>query len=220
MDKIQIIGVPQSNFVWVVRMACEEKGIDYDLIDTPLGAPELRNIHPFGKMPVLRHGDFTLCESKAIATYLDRSFDGPELIPSDPRLAGQVEQWVSLVNTTIDPLLVRTYLFAYIAPKGADKGTDGKPDRGAIETMMPRVREQLSLLERSVAASCYLVGERFTLADINLLPIMFYISRMPETAEAFAVGTALRLYYDTHAARPSFVRTVPPLSPPRRVDAG
>ena len=107
-------------------------------------------------------------------------------------------------------------LSAYIA----SKGTEGKPDRGAIETMMPRVREQLSLLERTVAASCYLVGERFTLADINLLPIMFYISRMPETAEAFAAGTALRRYYDTHAARPSFVRTVPPLSPPRRVVAG
>jgi glutathione S-transferase len=216
VPRLEIFGSERSSYTRVVRMACEEKGIDYDLIDTPLGAPELRNIHPFGKMPVMRHGDFTLCESKAIATYLDRSFGGPELIPADPRLAGQVEQWISLVNTTIDPLLVRTYLFSYIVPKGAD----GKPDRGAIETMMPRVREQLSLLERTVAASCYLAGERFTLADINLLPMMFYISRMPETAESFAAGTALRRYYDTHAARPSFVRTVPPLSPPRRVVAG
>jgi glutathione S-transferase len=213
MTKLEILGSERSSYTRVVRMACEEKGIDYDLTETLLGAAELRNIHPFGKMPVLRHGDFTLCESKAIATYLDRAFEGPELIPADPRLAAQVEQWVSLVNTTIDPMLVRTYLSAYIAPKGAD----GKPDRGAIETMMPRVREQLALLERTVAVSCNLVGDRFTLADINLLPILFYISRMPETAEAFAAGTALRRYYDTHAARPSFVRTVPPLSPPRRV---
>jgi len=27
MAKIEIIGVPQSNYVWVVRMACEEKGV-------------------------------------------------------------------------------------------------------------------------------------------------------------------------------------------------
>ena len=85
---------------------------------------------------------------------------------------------------------------------------------------MPLVREHLSLLERTVAPSCHLVGDRFTLADINLMPILFYISRMPETAEAFAPGTALRHYYDTHAARPSFVRTVPPLSPPQRAAAG
>ena len=31
MDKIQIIGVPQSNYVWVVRMACEEKGVPYEI---------------------------------------------------------------------------------------------------------------------------------------------------------------------------------------------
>ena len=216
MPKVEILGSERSSYTRVVRMVCEEKDIDYVLTDTQLGAPALRAIHPFGRMPVLRHGDFVLCESKAIATYLDRSFDGPELIPADAKLAAQVEQWVSLVNTTVDPLLVRTYLFAYIAPKGAD----GKPDRGAIEAMMPRVHEHLALLERTLAASDYLVGDRFTLADINLLPILFYISRMPDTADAFAAGTALRRYYDTQAARPSFVRTVPPLSPPRRASAG
>ena len=216
MSKPEILGSERSGYTRVVRMVCEEKGIDYVLTDTPLGAPELRAVHPFGRMPVLRHGDFVLCESKAIATYLDRAFDGPELIPAEARLAAQVEQWVSLVNTAIDPLLVRTYLFAYIAPNGAD----GKPDRDAIEAMMPRVREHLSLLERTVADSEYLVGDRFTLADIYLLPILFYISRMPDTGEAFVAGTHLRRYYDTHASRPSFIRTVPPFGPPQRATAG
>ena len=83
-------------------MVCEEKGIEYRLTETPLGAPELRAIHPLGKMPVLRHGDIKLFESKAIATYLDRSFAGPRLLPSDPHLAALAEQWVSLVNTSVD----------------------------------------------------------------------------------------------------------------------
>jgi glutathione S-transferase len=65
-------------------MVCEEKGIEYVLTEKPLGAPELLAIHPFGKMPVLRHGDVELFESKAIATYLDRSFPGPPVFPSDP----------------------------------------------------------------------------------------------------------------------------------------
>src|ERR1700744_2667891 len=97
-------------------MVCEEKGIDHTLTDVLLGAPQLSTIHPFGKMPVLRHGDVGLFESKAIATYLDRVFPGPSVFPDDARLAAFTEQWVSLVNTLIDRTIIRTYLMAYIAP--------------------------------------------------------------------------------------------------------
>ena len=31
MPALQIIGLPQSNYVWVVRMVCEEKGVPYEL---------------------------------------------------------------------------------------------------------------------------------------------------------------------------------------------
>jgi glutathione S-transferase len=49
-------------------MVCEEKAIPYELKLIDAQATEVRAIHPFGKIPVMRHGDFTLCESKAIAT--------------------------------------------------------------------------------------------------------------------------------------------------------
>jgi len=212
MPKPEIIGSQRSSYTRVVRMVCEEKGIDYDLTESLLGAPELRAIHPFGKMPVLRHGDFTLCESKAIASYLDRGFPGPQLIPSDPRLAALTEQWVSLVNTMLDPTLVRSYLFAYAFPRTAD----GKPDRKVIDAVLPAVREQLALLEQAVVPTGHLVGDRVTLADINLLPILFYVRQLPEVAEAFDGETHLGRYYATHAMRPSFVRTIPPAGPPRR----
>ena len=155
MPKPEIIGSLRSSYTRVVRMVCEEKGIDHVLTEALLGAPEIRAIHPFGKMPVLRHGDFTLCESKAIASYLDRSFPGPQLIPSDPRLAALTEQWVSLVNTVLDPTLVRSYLLAYAFPRTAD----GKPDRKIIDAVLPAVREQLALLEQAVAPTGHLVGD-------------------------------------------------------------
>src|SRR5260370_14525458 len=142
MPKPEILGSLRSSYTRVVRIVCEEKRIDDVLTETLLGAPEIRAIHPFGKMPVLRHGDFTLCESKAIASYLDRSFPGRELIPSDPRLAGLTEQWVSLVNTVLDRTLVRSYLFAYAFPRIAD----GKPDRTIIDAVLPAVREQRAFL--------------------------------------------------------------------------
>src|ERR1700739_1077494 len=131
MTKPEIIGSTRSTYTRVVRMVWQEKGIDYTMTDVLLGAPELSAIHPFGKMPVLRHGDVELFESKAIATYLDRSFGGAQLLPSDPHLAGLVEQWCSLVNTVVDRILIRTYLYCYIVPKGVE------PDRAAIEAVMP-----------------------------------------------------------------------------------
>lgn len=212
MTKPEIIGSARSTYTWVVRLVCEEKGIDYALTECALGAAELRAIHPLGKMPVLRHGDVELFESKAIATWLDRSFPAPYLFPPEPRLAALTEQWVSLVNTVIDRTLIRTYLFAYIAARISGEG----PDRKAIEAVMPAVREQLGILDRAVAATGYLVGNQFTFADINLLPILYRVRQAPEGAAALAATTHLAGYFDRHAARPSFARTVPPSGPPGR----
>ncbi len=215
MSKVEIIGSSRSTYTRVARIVCEEKGIDYTLTETVLGAPELFAIHPFGKMPALRHGDFELCESKAIATYLDRAFPDPQLIPSELRLAALTEQWVSLVNTVIDRTLVRTYILAYAAPKTAD----GKPDRSVIEVVTPALREQFKILDKAVAKTGHLVGDQFTFADINLMPILFYMHKLPESAAAFAEATHLAAYYERHAARPSLTRTIPPLEPPRRAKA-
>jgi glutathione S-transferase len=212
MSKPEIIGSARSTYTWAVCMVCEEKGIEYVLTESMLGAPEILTIHPFGKMPVLRHGEVEVCESKAIATYLDRSFPGPTVFPADPRLAALTEQWVSLVNTVMDRTLIRTYLYAYIAPKTAD----GKPDRVAVESVMPAVREQLGILDKAVAKTGYLVDDQFTFADINLMPILYRVRQLPEGAEAVAAATQLAGYYDRHALRPSFVRTTPPSGPPGR----
>ena len=193
-------------------MVCEEKGIEYTLTEVPLRAAEVRAIHPFGRMPVLRHGDVELCETKAIATWLDRSFPAPHIFPFDLHQAALVEQWVSLVNTVIDRTLIRTYLFAYIAP-----GTpDGSPNRAVIEAIMPDVREQVAVLDRAVGASGNLVGEHFTFADINLMPILHRLGQFPEGATTLAATLHLAHYYERHAARPSFVKTSPPPGPPRR----
>src|SRR5260370_32409874 len=149
MAKPEIIGSIRSTYTRAACMVCEEKGIEYVLTERPLHAPEVRAIPPFGKMPVLRHGDVELFESKAIATWLDRNFPAPFVFPSEPRLAALTEQWVSLVNTVIDRTLIRTYLFAYIAPGTAD----GKPNRAAIDAAMPAGRQQGAVLDQAGAPS-------------------------------------------------------------------
>jgi glutathione S-transferase len=215
MLKPEIIGSSRSTYTRVVRMVCEEKGIEYVLSEVELGAPEIFAIHPFGKMPVMRHGDLELFESKAIATYLDRRFPGPTVFPSDPLLGALTEQWVSLVNTVIDRTVIRTYLLAYAAPKTAD----GKPDRQAIDAVTPALREQIGVLDKAVARTGYLVDDQFTFADINLMPILYYMRLVPEGAEALNRAAQLASYYDRHAERPSFKSTIPPAGPPRRAAA-
>jgi glutathione S-transferase len=208
----EIIGSMRSTYTRVVCMVCEEKSIEYVLTETPLGAPEISEIHPLGKMPVLRHGDFVLFESKAIATYLDRSFGGPQLIPSDPCLAGLTEQWISFVNTIVDRTLIRTYLYAYITAMQTGK----PPDRGPIDAVLPDVRKQIGILDNAVAKAGYLVGDQFTLADLNLLPILDHVMQAPEGAEALAATAHLSRYFEKHAIRPSFQRTVSTAAPPAR----
>jgi glutathione S-transferase len=214
MNKPEIIGSARSTYTRVVRMVCEEKGIDHQLTEVALGAPELAAIHPFAKMPVLRHGAVELFESKAIASYLDRVFPAPFVIPSEPPLAALTEQWVSLVNTLVDRTVIRTYLYAYIAPGTAD----GSPNRAAIEAVMPALREQVAVLDRAVARTGHLVGDAFTLADINLMPILHRLKIPPEGAAALATAKHLGDYYERHAGRPSFIRTEPPAGAPRRTN--
>jgi glutathione S-transferase len=209
MAKVEIIGMPQSTFVRVVRMTCEEKGVPYDLTPVRPHSPEINAVHPFGKVPGMRHGDVELCESKAIATYLDRTFGGPKVIPEDPAQAAQVEQWVSLVNTTIDPTMIRQYLLSYLFPKGPD----GKPDRKAIEAALPAMQQQFDVLDKAVAGTGYLAGKSFSLADINVLPILAYMQRPPESSEMLKTSKNLAAYFARHAERPSFKNTTPPPPP-------
>jgi len=206
VPEVEIYGIPRSSYTRVVRLVCEEKGIDYELKAVPPHSPEVTAIHPYGKIPVMRHGDFALCESKAIATYLDRRFPGAKLIPDDPRLAALTEQWVSLVNSVLDGTLIRTYVFAYIFPKRSD----GKPDPKAAEAVVPAMRRQLQLLDGALAKTGYLVGNALTLADLFVLPILYCVRQFPEGGEAMAKATHLSAYYERLAARASFINTIPP----------
>jgi glutathione S-transferase len=209
MSQVEIMGFPQSTYVRVVRMVCEEKGIDYSLNPVPPHSDPINAIHPFGKIPTMRHGGVELCESKAIATYLDRVFDGPRVIPDDPASAAAVEQWVSLVNTVVDRTMIRSYVLSYIFPKGPD----GKPDRAAIDAVVPDLQRQMSILDQAVARTGHLAGDAFTFADINLMPILFYVRQLPEGREALAASPKLSAYFDRHAERQSFRNTMPPPPP-------
>ena len=209
MPELQIIGGPASNFVWVARIACMEKGIRYSHVSVMPHTPEVDAIHPFGKIPVMRHGDVTLCESRAICGYIDRTFDGPPLFPRDPVVAAQVEQWISITCTHLDPVWLRQYVAANIFP-----GTpDGSPDRVRIDAALPKMAGQFDVMDRVVAKTGYLVGNAFTLADAYLTPLVYYMNKFPESSALLATRQNLKDYLGRQIERES-VRATTPQQPP------
>jgi glutathione S-transferase len=204
MADLEIIGVAASNYVWAVRIACSEKRVPYKHVAVAPHSPEVAAIHPFGKIPVMRHGDVTLAESRAICNYIERMFDGPPLVPADPIKAAQVEQWVSLVNTSIDPVWVRQYLVGYVFPGTPDKS----PNRPVIDAALPKMEKQFGVMDAAVQSG-FLVGSSFTLADSNFMPILFYASRFPESRELLGKHRKLKAYFERHVARKSVQDTMP-----------
>ncbi len=205
MAELQIIGGPQSNFVWTTRIVCAEKGVPYQHLSVMPHTPDVDAVHPFGKIPVMRHGDVALCESRAIISYIDRSFDGPSLMPRDPVAAAQVEQWASIVCTTLDPLWLRQYYAAYVLAVRGNRPID----RSMIEAAIPRMEPQFAIMDRAVAKTGYLVGDSFTLADAYLTPIAFYMSAVPESAALMAKTSHLKSYLDRQITRASVQQTKP-----------
>jgi glutathione S-transferase len=206
MPVLQILGAPQSNFVWVTRIVAAEKNVPYELVSAIPHTPAIDAAHPLGKIPAMRHGEVLLGESRAIAYYIDRAFTGPSLVPTDLAAAARTEQWVSIVCTHVDLLLVRQYAGAYFFPTNAD----GSPDRGRIDPILDQVKAQLELLEGAVSTTGHLVGQSFTLADAYLIPILYYLSALPESSRMMQGTPKLTAYLAKHLERPSVKATLPP----------
>ena len=205
MQDVQVIGLPQSNFVWAVRIALAEKAVAHQNIPAGPHSAAVTAVHPLGKIPVLRHGDVAMGESHAIIDYIDMTFDGPRLVPTELQAWIRSSVWTSILITSIEPLLVRQFLFAYMFPGT----TDGMPDRAAIGGLLPKVEAALDTLESAVASG-EIGSDEFGRVDAYMVPILFYVRGKPEGGSMIAARPNLASYLDRNLARPSVQVTLPP----------
>lgn len=126
-------------------------------------------------------------------------------MPRETLAAVQVEQWVSVVCTTLDPLWLRQYYASYVLTARA--GRD--PDRARIEECIPKMAPQFAVMDRAVAMSGHLVGDTFTLADAYLIPILFYMNAVPESRALLGESPRLSAYFDRHIGRKTVQQTKP-----------
>ncbi|HEX9790964.1 MAG TPA: glutathione S-transferase family protein [Kiloniellales bacterium] len=207
MADVILYGSPFSNFVRSARLALEEKGVPYTLERANLADPEYRRLHPFRRMPALRHGEFRLAESFAIMRYVDEAFVGPSLQPADPRARARMTQWVSAFNDYIIAVIGRRVIAECYAQVLFDRPTD----EATIAAALPQAREQLDVLNDALAENQYLAGNWLTLADLAVFPEIHYVMITPRTADLVPPNKHLHRWYQEMLARPSVQSTEPPM---------
>jgi glutathione S-transferase len=201
MSDITIYGPPQSSYVRTARMTANEKGITHEL--KPVG-DNLKSLHPYKKFPILEHNGFRVFETAAICNYLDSVFDGPSLVPSDPKARATMEQWISCIDCYMYPHAVRGYALKYIFA-----GPDG-PDRETIDKNVPKIQEDFNLLDAAYGDSGFLVGNDMTLADIFVAPIVQTAMMFPEGKEIALGCKNLMRGLEAVTSRESFKAAMPP----------
>ncbi len=193
MSKVEIFGFAGSTYVRTALAIAAEKGVACDLRPLEFGAEGHRVLHPFLKMPVMRHGALHLYETAAIATYLDEVFPGPSLQPKSPAERAAMWQWISAANAYFYPAFVQTVL-----------AEDGGPEAAGAQG------RSLAVLEEALASRAYLAGDSLTLADLFVAPMLaFLVEKRGGAAKVLAGRPRLALWFEcVTAGRESVGRLV------------
>ena len=199
---LEIVGFARSNFVRTVRMVAEEKGVAYELLAELPHSDTVKALNPTGKIPAMRHDGFELSESQAIAQYIDEVFDGPKLIPADPKAAANVRRWMAFAAVEADQLLMRNYVVEY----AFNKDKDGNVVRTKIDPALKRFPKMFRMLEAAVADGYFGCSE-FSMADCFIAPILNAVSNFPEGKEAITGSPGVAAYFAKMQERPSFQAT-------------
>lgn len=157
----------------------EELGLEYEIRryqrdpNTMLAPPELRQVHPLGKSPVITDGDLTLAESGAIIEYLVSRYGSGRLVPPpDSRERLRYTYWMHYAEGSAMPPLLLQLVIGRL-----DKGRMPffvRPIARAIKNRMrssfiePRINQHLDYMEAELGKNDWFAGNEFTAADIQM----------------------------------------------------
>jgi glutathione S-transferase len=166
----------------------EEAGIPLELrpvwqgyrLDDPLAegaplnteSPEFRAKWPMGGIPVLEDGPLVMGESLAINLYLARRYGG-ELGPRDEEENARMMQWALFGATSLEAsalAVMNVHLY------GDPQSEAGRREIGELGGRLDR---PLRALEAHLGVRQWMVGSRFTVADINMAEILRYAQSEP-----------------------------------------
>jgi glutathione S-transferase len=160
-----VYGSSISPFVRKVLAFAGEKGIEVELQPTgfPDRTPEFLEASPFGKMPALRDGDFTVADSSAIVAYLEAVKPEPNLIPNEPKARARTIWYDEYADTILFACGGKMFFNRMVAPRFLGQPGD---EEAAAKAECEELPPLLDYLEKVIPDSGFLVEDRLTLADI------------------------------------------------------
>jgi glutathione S-transferase len=169
MPTIKLYGLAASRTVRVIWMLQELK-LTYDHDPISFADPRLKespyvDINPNARIPSLVVDGFAIYESLAINQYLAEKFGGP-LAPTNAEERGLAAQWSLWVMTEVDKDITIWAFNALVKP-------EAERDANAARVALENLQRPLRSLERSLASQEFLMGKRFTVADLNVAATLY-----------------------------------------------
>lgn len=156
-------------------------------------SPEFLKINPNGLIPSIDDDGLVLHESLAINLYLARKHGGP-LAGATVAEEGQIAMWSLWAATGVEPHAINVLYHRLGNPTGAK---DPKIADAAVESL----KGPFAVLDKALERSGWLVGDRFTVADLNAAEIVRYAQPAPELFEA---APRVKTWLAACQARPAF----------------
>ena len=198
---ITLYGIP-GTATSAPHMVLEEIGTLYDFVlverdddGVPTAPAGYLEMSPFGKVPTLKHNELVLTESAAICLHLADAFPDHELIPKvgTPERS-EAMRWLMFLTNTVQAAYMR---FFYPARHTADpNGSDAVVAAAVVE--LTALRDEIA---RQLGSGPFLLGDRFTIADIYLAMLSSWGTEL-EGAAGWWTVPALAAHYDAVLARP------------------
>lgn len=197
---LKIYGVARSRAFRTLWMA-GELGLSYEHIKTDFAnggtrRPEYLAINPNGQVPAIDDDGFRLWESMAINLYLAKKYGSGAggLYPQSLEDEARVWQWSFWGMTEVErPAL--TVLLNRIAP-------EDQRDAAVAEEAERALAAPLKVLNAAVASTPYLLGDHFTVADLNVASILAWARQARVNLAAVPRAEAwLRACHDRPAAQ-------------------
>ena len=194
----------------------EELEVPYELVryerdaKTMLAPPELRDVHPLGKSPVISDDGEVVAESGAIIEYLADRYGQGKLIPA-PGTAERrrATYWLHYAEGTLMPPLVMSLVFSKVRsapmPFFAKPIAHGIADKVMGSFVTPNVIANLDFLEAELGKSTWFGGESFGVSDIQL---SFPLEAAASRGGLDATRPRLMAFLDRIHGRPAYQRAL------------
>ena len=215
MSDLTLLGFPASSFVHIVRLVLTHKDVPYNFrdLEPDMGSPAHLALHPFDRVPILQHGDFTLYETSAIVAYLEEIFPAPSLQPDTAQGRALMNQWISAVNSYYYP-----YMIYHVGhERNVFPALGITSDEKVVAHALPKIETGMQVMQRQLShGKGFLLGGEVGLADYYLLPSTFSFNRTPEGRAMYADFPAVREWRERMEALPTvqaFRAAQPPVGP-------